>query len=93
MHVLGLEHARARVAKLGIPLVLFPAGATLGPATPFAIATPDAPETPSFGMAYATAPEPSVAGLGRIASGALIGLRALRSRRVQCATWKHSRES
>ena len=72
VHVLGLERARAHVATLGIPLVLFPAGATLDPSTPFAVPTPAAP---SFGLAYATAPEPSAGALAAVVGGALAALR------------------
>lgn len=75
VHVHGLERARANVARLGIPLVLMPAGATLDPAAPFAAPTPSAPEQPSFGLAYATVPEPASIALALGAVGALVALR------------------
>jgi hypothetical protein len=77
VHVIGLERARGGVTAYGVPLVLFPAGATLEPAAPFAVATPASPEAPRFGLAYATAPEPSTPALG-VAVWALLSL--LRSR-------------
>lgn len=82
VHVLGLERARANVAALGVPLVLVPASETLDPETPFAIATPAAPESPSFGLAYATAPEPAAAWLAAAVAGALAALRARAERRT-----------
>jgi hypothetical protein len=63
LHVLGMERARANVAEHGIPVVLFPAGETLDPSAPFAVATAESPELPSFGLAYLTAPEASSAGI------------------------------
>ena len=81
VHVLGLERARGGVATYGVPLVLFPAGATLDPATPFAVAPPIAPEAPSFGLAYATVPEPSTTALG----GAVVAI--LTALRLRLARW------
>ena len=79
VHVLGLERARNHVAQLGIPLVLFPAGAMLDLSAPFAAPTPQALGTPTFGLAYATAPEP-VASLSVLAAWIALA-----------ASWRHPR--
>lgn len=80
VHVLGMEEARRNVAQHGIPIVLFPPGDALDPSAPFAVATPDAPESPRFGLAYLTAPEASSASLVAPAVLAMLARRR-RSRR------------
>jgi hypothetical protein len=79
VHVLGLERARANVAEVGVPLVLFPAGVALDPAAAFAVETPVSPGAPRFGLAYATAPEPAAFALGTMPVVLLVALARWRS--------------
>ena len=80
VHALGLERARAHVAEVGVPLVLFPAAGTLEPTAPFAAATLAAPDAPTFGIAYATAPEPAG---GALVAAALLAALARSRRRTR----------
>lgn len=75
VHALGLERARDDVASFGLPLILFPSGAVLDPEAAFAVATPSAPEAPTFGLAYATAPEPSAIAVAATSVSAIAFLR------------------
>lgn len=82
VHVLGLERSRNAAAGLGLPILLFPASGTLALETPFAYATASAPTAPTFGVAYATAPEPADAALGACVVACLAALRARARRRA-----------